>query len=250
MATHNANYLDRRIQPSYKAVHEVILHDITTHRTEGDILPSENKLAAQFSVSRNTIRRALELLLREGRIVRIPGRGTFVAHRARPFELSGIEGMNRAMADQGAPSGAFNRVDKIEYVPAPKSVAERLDIPVGEPVIYLVRLRLLEKGPMSLDETYIVADVGAKLRGVDLEYQDLFTVLGQRFSYLVEEVNLKISAKAADADTAAALQISVNDPVLYLDRTGWSRGRKILCENISFRADRFVFSANAKREPE
>lgn len=248
MTTDKIDLLGRRTQPSYRAVHEVILHKMIARSTEGDMLPSENQLASRFSVSRNTIRRALELLLHEGRIVRVPGRGTFVAHRARPFELSGIDGMNRAIADQGAPPGAFNRVEKIERMPAPESAAERLGVPVGDPVVHLIRLRLLDKGPLSLDETFIVADVGAKLRGVDLEHQDLFAVLGQRFSFPVEKVDLRISARPAEAPAASALQVAVGDPILHLDRTGWSRGRKILCEDIAFRADRFVFTASASRE--
>lgn len=247
---HDAARNARYAQPSYRVVHETLLEMIDAQSREGDSLPSENELAARFSVSRNTIRRALELLLHEGRIVRIPGKGTFVAGRARTFELSGIEGMNKSITEQGGPASAFNRVDKMEVVPAPLSVAGRLDIPAGEPVVHLLRLRLSEKYPLSLDETFIVADIGERLRSVDLEHQDLFTVLEQRFSYPLEEVNLRVSAGAADSRMAAALQVPANCPVLQLDRVGWSQGRKILCENIAFRADRFVFSATARRGPE
>ncbi len=222
---------------------------IDAQSEEGYSLPAENELASRFSVSRNTIRRALELLLHEGRIVRIPGKGTFVTERAKTYELSGIEGMSKSIAEQGGPASAFNRVDKMEEIPAPLSVAGRLDIPAGEPIVHLLRLRLSEKYPLSLDETFIVADIGERLRSVDLEHQDLFTVLEQRFSYPLEEVNLRISAVAADAGIAAALEVAEGSPVLRLDRVGWSQGRKILYENIAFRADRFVFSASARQGP-
>jgi len=45
----------------------------------GDRLPSENKLASQFGVSRITVKNALDALVKEGIIYRIQGKGTFVS---------------------------------------------------------------------------------------------------------------------------------------------------------------------------
>ena len=44
----------------------------------GDALPSEYELCQQFSVSRQTARNALDMLVSEGIIQREQGRGTFV----------------------------------------------------------------------------------------------------------------------------------------------------------------------------
>ena len=41
-------------------------------------LPSESTLCRQYGVTRDTVRHALELLVREGLIVKQPGRGSFV----------------------------------------------------------------------------------------------------------------------------------------------------------------------------
>ncbi len=48
----------------------------------GDMLPSENELAAAEKLSRQTVRQALALLEREGRITKRQGRGSFVADTA------------------------------------------------------------------------------------------------------------------------------------------------------------------------
>ncbi len=53
----------------------------------GDKLPSEKELMKQFDVSRITSKKALDMLVQEGYIVRQPGRGSFVIHAGdRPGE--------------------------------------------------------------------------------------------------------------------------------------------------------------------
>jgi DNA-binding GntR family transcriptional regulator len=46
-----------------------------------DRLPGEHELADQYGVSRDTIRRAIQELVSENRLVVLHGRGTFVKQR-------------------------------------------------------------------------------------------------------------------------------------------------------------------------
>lgn len=63
----------------YKALMERLKEDILQHRLSyGEKIPSENELAKSFSISRFTVRRAIELLTNEGWLERRQGSGTFV----------------------------------------------------------------------------------------------------------------------------------------------------------------------------
>ncbi|HEX5145545.1 MAG TPA: GntR family transcriptional regulator [Conexibacter sp.] len=53
-------------------------------------LPSERELCEEFDVSRAVVRPALEILERQGRIVRVQGKGTFVAPPKRPLAIRGL----------------------------------------------------------------------------------------------------------------------------------------------------------------
>ncbi len=62
----------------YQMIYQKLLTDIQEGRYEDQRLPTEKEIAQQFFVSRITVRRAMELLVAHGIVVRIAGRGTFV----------------------------------------------------------------------------------------------------------------------------------------------------------------------------
>lgn len=63
----------------YRQIYQTLKADIQSGRyAPGSQLPTESELVARFGVSRVTVRQALDLLQREGLIVRIPAKGTFV----------------------------------------------------------------------------------------------------------------------------------------------------------------------------
>ncbi|HHF09196.1 MAG TPA: GntR family transcriptional regulator, partial [Candidatus Atribacteria bacterium] len=67
------------VVPLYYQVEENLREMIESGKWKaGDILPPEKELQAVYQVSRTTIRQALDLLVRKGMLIRIPGRGTFV----------------------------------------------------------------------------------------------------------------------------------------------------------------------------
>lgn len=70
--------------PSYKQIRDYILDQLKKQTWKGnDQLPSENELAAQFGVSRITIKNALSSLVHEGVIYRVQGKGTFISENAQ-----------------------------------------------------------------------------------------------------------------------------------------------------------------------
>jgi DNA-binding LacI/PurR family transcriptional regulator len=75
--------------PLYQQIYDKLIEDVNEGRLKpGDRLPSENELSQRFDVSRITSKRALEMLSNEGRVERVPGKGTFLSEAG--MQASGI----------------------------------------------------------------------------------------------------------------------------------------------------------------
>ena len=75
--------LDRKNKlPVYKQIYEIILSEINAGvYSKTGLMPTEKDLCARFKAERNTVRKALQILVDEGRITRRKGSGTRLLQR-------------------------------------------------------------------------------------------------------------------------------------------------------------------------
>ncbi|CPR12272.1 gntR-family protein transcriptional regulator [Mycobacterium bohemicum DSM 44277] len=208
-------------------------------------LPAEHELAAEFSVSRNTIREALAVLKREGLIDRGPRVGTHVAQRKYDHGLDALLGLKETFRDFGE---VRNEVRAAVAVSAPPAVARRLRLQPGEQAVFIERLRYLGELPLSLDLTYLSPDVGIPVLEFALETNDLFALIERVTEQRLGTAALALEAIPADAHSAAALQVPDGAPLLMLERlTSLDDGRPVDLEYIRMRGDRITMRGNMMR---
>jgi GntR family transcriptional regulator len=239
--------LERGPQPLYLALRDH-LREAITDRTPGDQLPSEKSLCETYSVSRITTRQALDLLVQEGLVRRVPGKGTFVATRQMPLVLTGLQGLGQLMRQSGAQEPVFNAVRTIEERAAPESVAARLRLEVGTPVVFIERVRSMAAAPLSIDQSYLPLDPGRALARLDLERSDLFLLLEDHLGHRIERIDASVEARQAEESITHDLGLAAGAPVLALARTVYSTGlRPLMAEMVCFRGDRFRFAVTLDR---
>ncbi|OMC50149.1 GntR family transcriptional regulator [Mycobacterium sp. IS-2888] len=210
-----------------------------------DGLPAENELAAEFLVSRNTIREALGILKNEGLIDRGPKVGTHVAQRKYDHRLDALLGLKETFKDLGE---VRNEVRAAMPVTAPPSVARRLGLQPGDEAVFVERLRYLGDLPLSLDLTYLAPDIGSRILGYHLETHDLFALIEQVSGQRLGSASLALEAIPADAHSAAALQVPDGAALLMLERlTSLDDGRPVDLEYIRMRGDRITMRGNLIR---
>lgn len=210
-----------------------------------DGLPAENELAAEFLVSRNTIREALGILKNEGLIDRGPKVGTHVAQRKYDHRLDALLGLKETFKDLGE---VRNEVRAAMPVTAPPSVARRLGLQPGDEAVFVERLRYLGDLPLSLDLTYLAPDIGSRILGSRLETNDLFALIEQVSGQRLGSASLALEAIPADAHSAAALQVPDGAALLMLERlTSLDDGRPVDLEYIRMRGDRITMRGNLIR---
>ncbi len=202
-------------------------------------LPSEAELCATFDVTRGTARHALELLEREGLIYREKGRGSFVRRRRVQVELTKLVSTTEDMLARGwTPS---TRLLHIAAVSSTAHAQRRLGLTDGQPVWEIVRLRLANGEPISLQTGYVPVSRTPALDSFDLT-RSLYYILKNHYNIELRSAEQTIRARGATADEAALLEIAEHDPVFEVIRTSYDQNQTP-AEHLDsvWRGDRYDF---------
>ncbi|MBE9605840.1 GntR family transcriptional regulator [Acetobacteraceae bacterium H6797] len=211
----------------------------------GTALPAESKLAQDYGVSLQTMRRAINHLSNEGLVDRHHGRGTFTRSAAA---AQGLLRFFRFAEAQGSNQAPGSRILAAERIPMPPEAARRLRREPGEPCLRLRRHRSWE-GAVILDEVLHLPlpEVAPLLALAPEDYEALlYPMMQSRCGLLVSRAEDDISVGRASAEEAEALGLTEGEPVVIVERTAYElRGLPVETRRAVGRADRFRYRAVA-----
>ncbi len=215
----------------------------------GDRLGTERELAVQLSVSRSTLRQVLAVLAQSGIIRRVPGRagGTFVAQAKVDRDLSVVVGLPEYLRRQGFQAGT--QVLSATMAGADELTAAGLSVPVGSLVLDIVRIRLADGIPLSLERARFPADLFPGLLELPLG-GSIYDLLEEHYGVRPDEVVEHLEVAGAPADQAALLGVPAGAPLLAITRTSsTASGTAFEYSHDLFRSDRtcVTFRTRAQR---
>ena len=233
--------------PYYHQLKQILLTDLRARDlAAGDRLPGDHELCATFDVSRTVVRQALAELETEGVIVRVKGRGTFVAPQKTSEHLvQSLTGLYEDVAARG--SHLRSVVRRQEVVPADQQIAAELEIQTGAPLIVIERLRFVDDEPWVLATTHLPYDVAPGLVEDDLTDQSLYALLERRYDVHLTHGRRGVEAAVAGDALAADLGIKAGDPVLVLRSTSHAGERPVEMFVAYHRGDRSRFEVTLNR---
>ncbi|KRE44141.1 GntR family transcriptional regulator [Knoellia sp. Soil729] len=186
---------------------------------EGTKLPTEQSLAEDLGLSRQTIRRAYQELVAEGSVYRVQGSGTFVApggaRYRRPF--GSVDDLMNLQLDTD-----FELVDPLTDR-IDRDVADRLGLEASH-VVSLTFQRLHRGEPFCRTRVHLPPAIAAKVADVpeltDPGVHSKTTIISliELHGNDIGEAEQVISAVAADAEDASALGCPLGSPLLHIER--------------------------------
>jgi GntR family transcriptional regulator len=184
----------------------------------GEAIPSETELAGRFGVSQGTVRKAIDALAGSNLVVRRQGKGTFVATHTE--EHASMFRFLRIRRNDGRDEYPASRLLDIRRSKAGAEVARLLELKPGDPVIVLRRILEYGGAPVVLDDITLP---GTLFRGLtrakyDAYHGSMYGFFETQFGVRMLRAQEKLRAIAADAASAALLDVAPGTPLLAVDR--------------------------------
>ena len=198
----------------------------------GSPLPGEKKLAEEFAVSRMTIRKAVDMLVGWGLVVRRHGSGTYVARKDLHHETTNLTGLAEVLRRQG--KEVTSQVLVFEVMPAPPAIASQLRIQINERIYFSRRVRYVDGKPLMLEDSYMPVRLFRNLSLIHLE--------GSKFDYIEKECGITISGNyesltpvLADKQLSAQMNVPEQTPLLRITSLSYSDSGEFLNYSVMFR---------------
>lgn len=212
----------------------------------GDQLAPEDELAAEFKVSRATIRQAVGELVNAGIVYRQQGRGTFVQPIPRQELGQVFQGSLLSLVQETKRARIQNVVIDAD-AQFSQRVAASLGLEDGRGTV-VRRVRLMDDVPFAYTVNYLPPKYGKLMTIKELKQVSLMQLLENK-GVVIDAANQSIRAQLSDVQVAEQLQIEVAAPVLFVERLLFDRDRNpIEFVQSWYRGDTYVYQVNLGAE--
>lgn len=196
----------------YKIVAQSIEEDIMNGvYTKSQKLPTEDVLIQKYEVSRNTIRKAVDVLVRRGIVMPIQGSGLFLRNNSVEgcINLENFHGLTTGFSK----SKISSKVLSFELIKADETIAEYLHCELNTLIYAIKRIRYVNEIPSVIEYSYYNKDI--------IHYLNMEIINGSIYRYITEDLKMAIgyvdriiTAEKLNESDAAILGLNEGDPAL------------------------------------
>lgn len=231
----------------YQAIYEHLKEMIINGQiSTGQLLPSENDLMKIHDASRDTVRKALNLLVQNGFIQKNKGKGSIVIESNRiDFPVSGVKSFKEL---------ALNRTEKVETIvknvqltSIDEKLAKILNKPVGTQVYKVERVRQYDNEKVIYDIDYLIESIVPNVTE-DIAKDSLYEYIERRLNLVISYANKEITVEPATKKDQDYLDLHGVDLVVVVKSLVYLEDTRLFQYTISrHRPDKFRFVDFARR---
>ncbi|GAB2453457.1 GntR family transcriptional regulator [Xylanimonas ulmi] len=229
----------------YLQIKDALLEAYIDGKPAGSALPPERVLAADFGVTRVTVRRAIDELESDGLVYRVQGGGTYSVGPSIAKSLRLTSFSEDVRARGRTPS---SRLLEVAHGAAGDEVGRSLHLSPGDGVVTVRRLRMADGEPMCLEVCALAAATVPGLEDLDLT-GSLYELLERHYGIAPTRAEQLIEATVLDEHDAAMLGVPPFSAALRATRTSYdSRGGPVEYAVTTYRADRYSLRFAVRRD--
>ncbi|MGV2986006.1 GntR family transcriptional regulator [Vibrio sp. E150_011] len=211
----------------------------------GDTLPTEKELIAHYSVSRITIRKAIEELVKLGLVEKKQGAGSTVIGKTMTGSMSNLRSTSEYMVETG-----FNleyRVVEFKLIDPDEEIAKTLEIDIQDKVYFIRRFKLINGCPSIYEDSYMPMAMFPQMNVQSLE--------GSKYQYLERDLGMEIDGAQQDFEAVMpdkhlcdVFDLSPEEPIIRLLSVGKLKdGRVFEFTKLSFKPNTYSYKHYLKR---
>jgi DNA-binding GntR family transcriptional regulator len=240
-------------EPAFRRVWSDLRAQILANKFSGDTaLPTEAEIAAQYSVSRQTVRRAFQELVAEDLVFRVPGRGTFATPSSGRYlrQFGSIDDLLALSTDSEL------QVLRPLAATVDPACAGRLRLP-DDRVASATFVRVHHGEPFSHTTVYLPPQVRSKLGQVPqltspgtVSPITVIGLLDRALEAPIQDAEQSITVGTAEGEVAASLGLATGTPLLRIDRMYLdAAGNPVELAISHFHPNRYSYRVRLRRRP-
>ena len=229
----------------YEKIAFDIKEDILSEKYKpNEQLPFEKELCEKYNVSKMTVKKALDLLVNDGLIIKRRGSGTFVKDITekeiqRIIEKKQFSGLTTTSIGHKVTS----KVLEFKIINATKEIADILKIEEDEFIYFVHRVRYVDDKAVVIEKTYIPLNLIPGMKLADVK-KSIYGYIKDKLGLNIQSAHSTVRAMKSDELDRKYLNLEKDEPILEVERVAYLDNGKVFEYSFSrHRYDKFEFKS-------
>ena len=229
----------------YEKIAFDIKEDILSEKYKpNEQLPFEKELCEKYNVSKMTVKKAFDLLVNDGLIIKRRGSGTFVKDITekeiqRIIEKKQFSGLTTTSIGHKVTS----KVLEFKIINATKEIADILKIEEDEFIYFVHRVRYVDDKAVVIEKTYIPLNLIPGMKLADVK-KSIYGYIKDKLGLNIQSAHSTVRAMKSDELDRKYLNLEKDEPILEVERVAYLDNGKVFEYSFSrHRYDKFEFKS-------
>ena len=223
-----------KVIPQYVQIAETISCRITNGRYSANVLPPARELEKDFGVSDITIRKALNVLVQQGEIIRKRGVGTTIRQRNRHRKFDYFGNFRELIdSESGEPIKAETQVLEIKITHSyPDEIRDIMELSKGEAIWQIQRLRKHNGEPVSYFINYGQVELFKNIKKQNFKTKTFIETAAFYCGINFLKMEQWVEVEVADSDLASLMNTKFGAPMFFAKKYLFSGFHKTGSSNV------------------